>query len=1402
MESVNTYIKNPIKLYLYNPIENRITKNYIFLTGKIIDEVENYYNDKEYNEDTLQKYFGDYKSVLDFNFAFQSDNIKYGGGDEIDEELFASSNDNNSSNGSNSNENNNGNNNVDESNFDNLFEKYIIQKDTIEQVHKIPVVDYTKKIEIIKDQQIFPLDNLVAVKEKIFLATGIDVYRQHLILFNNNIPIMTYQFFIDYRKYSVNIFKILTHSLVRFGIPIDKYIVQSYQSVSIKSLERFLSITDYETTIVVVDLFEIIKQLKANIIEIVNDPQIKMEIYYGCIFKYYPWISISDFYTLLQMKDLNNRTNIGLFIESPRLYVNYDLLHSKYTEEKKLFSDFYTKINNPTYFNKIREKVFLSITEAWVSTHNSIVDILKINLNLLFNLMECNDTIPYIHYILNHGTTKYLVYKHIIGFDKKSVNFRKLPEHFCGGEVFNTSEFIKVIKSDKFTIESIMCIIIIEGKKYFFNLQENSKYEIFFIYNVDLNISLENSKEILKSDINDIISIINSYSDKIYNNPSLLLPEISDINIKFIRIDFSIIWKKSFNNENFQNLIASFENYIKAGVIIPKEQQSSIRTFEFKIVKGTYNFNINYKLSRALDLKNTYIYLTDNSIYERWLFLYSGKKTKLTQRNSDIKLDITSVNQKEYFTIVSYFYILFANFINSGLFTKEVGDVITSKSSKSLSKLKEQDPNLYNLKLYDSEIKYSVFCQQPMQPTIYSIDEVKSMPATKRAKLIKYHNFTTKQEVYYDCPSKKYPELGFVVGKHPMKYCIPCCRKVKKTQLGKKHKINQICLQEFIIDEQDIEEVNKKHILSYDKFLDDNRLSNLSTSLSDRLNTFSMYLVGIAQTLQNSMYIGLINSLAFCLGYSFNEFIKIFCTKLITHPNKKEIFSIILNGGNIYFSSIENLISTINYIFISQELNVSQKFTKWNKLFMQLCESLFGLYTIIIKDYSNEISYINLSIKPSVYYNLISNTKIKYCVIIKKQKYYYPLVLCSPKKYFKDRSITKKIYELSDNIITVIKDIIKENKSNNPDLKIIDTLYPNKITTKYINSQGYCYAIMLKDLYLPLDYCIDIFPDIQNKYTIPDSFNYIGSLDLLEELNKKLKGVFMYYVDVILFLNDEVVGILLNRPHKFMPLKMDIKKLEKYSIVTPKTKYKEIYFDPIEINNKIYKYNTSVNKLESLKTLNLDNDLINQTLYKNYSFQLLKLELFNKLNKEKNTEIREQIYNILRSDKFIGTIDLSFKAINKLIKNYPEDYNLIIKVINNYLLEFKFNINDLIFKLDKMSFLFDRTLIYNIKNSPKEEGMKLLKECLSDIIIIEDIKIEEMPNILVPCGKTHSSYCRQNKLILPTGLLDKYVEIMVDDIKNELKLLEYIYYFETYEIINHFKFIEKDSEHLGVITIQ
>jgi hypothetical protein len=144
------------------------------------------------------------------------------------------------------------------------------------------------------------------------------------------------------------------------------------------------------------------------------------------------------------------------------------------------------------------------------------------------------------------------------------------------------------------------------------------------------------------------------------------------------------------------------------------------------------------------------------------------------------------------------------------------GDEVIEIDVKSINRNKrllERDPIAY-----PKSLCWSRKCQGKKQPVIFNNSEFKMLSDDIKNKSIKYYNFTTKDNAYYYCPDKEYPELYFKSYKN---IGLPCCQRTKPDKI----KFNTILKTHIFIKSEQIG--SSRYELSYDKIPGINRVTRL-----------------------------------------------------------------------------------------------------------------------------------------------------------------------------------------------------------------------------------------------------------------------------------------------------------------------------------------------------------------------------------------------------------------------------------------------------------------------------------------------------------------------------------------------------------------------------------------------
>lgn len=122
----------------------------------------------------------------------------------------------------------------------------------------------------------------------------------------------------------------------------------------------------------------------------------------------------------------------------------------------------------------------------------------------------------------------------------------------------------------------------------------------------------------------------------------------------------------------------------------------------------------------------------------------------------------------------------------TGLYADIIGRlVLVARSkieiiSKETSDLSTVDPLLFRPRI--SSDGYSRVCQKKYQPVIVDASDKQG---------VEFYNFTFNRPEYYKCPTNNAPKLGFITGRHPQGYCLPCCRKIEQPKFKK---LQQSCM--------------------------------------------------------------------------------------------------------------------------------------------------------------------------------------------------------------------------------------------------------------------------------------------------------------------------------------------------------------------------------------------------------------------------------------------------------------------------------------------------------------------------------------------------------------------------------------------------------------------------------
>ena len=722
------------------------------------------------------------------------------------------------------------------------------------------------------------IDKLIEFREKVQIISGVPVYRQCIFTYFNDLIILRHKIICS--GVSRNVFKISkilpdeNEYGALAGYKMDQVLYDSRDSLTVlgddytSNVNELLSDilsnenSDSGPTFYMYDLAEI---LPPGSLSDFNDLQLSM-LFYGFVLKYWPMFTLESFTDYIR-KGFNEFITIY-----PGVYANNQTLIAKYKAQENIFTkhDEMLRDHPPgfEYMNpglallgsvatpgEIHENINIVIDNItlgneeknWESLSTELSG-LNINIRNLFELLHCDDQISIVRaniYVWQKNVTLSKVHKSII----------------TRGQVYQFREYVNLTN---FNVVGVLVSPKNAGniKHLFFCLYNNGKYNVTAHLNTDvINISISDIFTEIASVINPLITRINNLGKLVFNSLGRL-ELITSYNCRFTNIKLNIVWNHTLTPAGFTKIKETITNDMTPGItkrIIESAATPTIgpNEFHFAMLKSVVSVSPE-EIEKYFEITtNYYSYLSNAKSRAKWENVYtSGARVLISHLGSSVITRIENIGEIEFRFIYEYLICTYFSCITP----ETEADVSIKKIAtpgdevSSLKKLMTGDPQLFDLSMHGSGAVYSRLCQKNNQPVMYNENE--KIPAGA----IKFWNFTQKRPVYYACPNKKYPYLGFLTGKHPLGYCLPCCKIVSgestETTLikNKKQSVYEACTQNYKIDsgvpikKQAVETTSEetpetpgisdssRYIKSYALITQSDRLSRLPPLLEKHIN--------------------------------------------------------------------------------------------------------------------------------------------------------------------------------------------------------------------------------------------------------------------------------------------------------------------------------------------------------------------------------------------------------------------------------------------------------------------------------------------------------------------------------------------------------------------------------------
>jgi hypothetical protein len=871
------------------------------------------------------------------------------------------------------------------------------------------------------DYSVFPEDTLADLGEKIFVATGVPPFRQHLFWGEDEAASTFVQqpylitstgvaYQVDAREFGQG------EGLHIADVPIDRTLAGLVErgEIFVEAGDSFRLISEVQCGtysksplhhIYLCDLEEVVAPHRRALAAATQDRLRADLLYRGLILKYWPKLNIEAMTVYLNSEK-------GLRELFPDLVPSRPALESRYAKQRQLLSQMYLH-QEPVYRRNALPRS-LAVTSATIMIESGLgakakgAGKLRVNIRSVLDMFATSTVWPAIaaRFFLaaaGRGRQDITVTKtHIsaaLGGNDDSCEIQRVL-----ARTLRRSSIVIIIRPrGKMKLEVSGEEGLVDGawlkgraQLVHFTLFDNGAYQLEASWPEDQRLPPDEIIRSLGTMIRPLIQSINEMGTLVFpTGGELSLPEGGQGgNVQIRGMNVSAYWPRVLSEGAFRQLKGKWREYETAGLVSVRGLQQA-GAFAFQMLKGVVDYDPRaiertIVVSTVTDnaghsqtvreiterTQNTYSYLVDPVVSQRWACLYGGRTTRFHHRTSDVKIEMVGISGDELRRIWRILFTFLDGLVHGPNKIAGLLDSTRTKASgttgNSLRALQDSDPELYDLRKFDAKATvYSVLCQNPRPPVAYTPDEVDKMSARRRGELVSYWNFTEDRPAYYECANRKFPHLSFLEGRHPKGYCLPCCQKTVAFPGSRRDRINSQCLTLYGPDasnagaEVDPGEGSSRHVLSYGKRIAPGRIATLSRFLEDELlfqtleaGTWHYRLFGVPQQLSAIPSAGFFFALAEVLEQPPTKMAETFAWAT---ENMGESFATLAGGrAGATFQTAAALSAGLRATFAGQATESESMFTPfspggeahefWEELLEELAGICYGAYIIVFED--------------------------------------------------------------------------------------------------------------------------------------------------------------------------------------------------------------------------------------------------------------------------------------------------------------------------------------------------------------------------------------------------------------------------------------------------------------------
>jgi hypothetical protein len=1192
---------------------------------------------------------------------------------------------------------------------------------------------------------IYPEDSFWTLKQKIFLSTGIPIYRQHLFVRLGEIHKTAYSVVIQDSDYPISRKKDTKKIM---DVMIDLSLYSNREFLQIRTEETYTTIEEYiDEEFFMYDLEDYLAPINKQ--ELLNDAYKFTVVYNSIIKKYFP--ALDDHMFKLYLSDESKVISIYPLLNIPSRY-----LQDRFSAEKKILDDVYHNVEK--YDKQYSPDLMLEINniEIFCSNIGS-----KLIIRNLIDIIQMNETYMAMDAYISNGQSRYRIIKYWLGLEQYI-----LQQIIDADEDYYGKEFVVIYIYDGVETHNLY-------------IYDDGSYKFVGLYSHTHNITFDNVMEITTPLVTPILDLVNANTQYLFAK----LPKYINQNVEFSKINIKLKWNKQYTDQQFNKFVEVINEYYTAGILEKRNINPRPNTYSTKIVKGMTRPEVRLYLKKGIETKDYYIIFKDQKINDTWHNRYAGENLNIINTLVTIVFEIYNMTIPNFNRAYNYILKLI-NQIDEHI-TVDAKQKINARVGKK-KKFKDIDPELYEFE-DDKGTKYARICQKKHRPVdILTEEQYNNLSEKDRKYIFQFVNYTTNEPIYYKC-SEKLPYAGFIVGKHPKGYCIPKCKE-SETNGIKNKQVWSLCMQKKMVNKDEL--VTKTHndnILKFGKYVEEGKYSYMHESVISILDTEhdEFLLVGYEKNFDEINGGHILDILCYQLGVSGENLINKIASDLTV-----DIWNSLISV-NIKYDEFMLLLGKFKENSSENQLN-------WTDTFIELAGLIFDVHIITLQTnimqaaemLNRNNSSISIKYTDLTKFSILSKSPITMCVIVHLYDQYYPVNLINYDGTIKLFSAETKI---NKKVCKIIQKIESNTISPYASFEYNNLKKLVKVKSKYIWQRRITYVETEDDAIIGCHDSINYSDEVQEIHSMVPTKNNSSFVNVAKALSELTREV-----PILLCFNKDLHKIENCTSCQFIGCRID----EIFCWFQPVTcdQVREVYpkFAIELINYDVFKVNKAI--INNEKPLNKYLEGINQTYYSAYIYRIFKFEFYKLLllyKKSQKTLVDKFKHNELqgyiqaKKSQFL----FSYNKINQIIK-YSEKPEEDLKNIVIY--EDIFELRETLVKLSSTklkSIMSD--YITNVANIPDLPVENII---YSPIVFSNlAIKDDKFTYSIESNKSSETLFYKNGKLKVHD--IDTMLNLLKKDLNNELLFKYEITNFQLMFVINYLNFHNYDDEKIIIKSL-